>query len=818
MLADGYPTNTVKLAPEFFASAARKKLRLYVEFPATLPDMEPGKPQRAPLERAVVASDVFGSALPKLRLLVIHDCHFVEASADNPYLVLAKVAGYDTAVFGLQDAKAHPILFEHPRGGLLVATTKLSQFVTARYAPKEAWQEVWKKVLGWLRPQSVVPELDWTHTVRPTYVRDAHLPAHAVREAVIRGINWHRRAGMLMHPAWKNNYTELRKQGVVNPQNPVGPAPDPKWPAGDGSTGLLEGVSSQVHYDGSQPIRWWLRTDSIGESSLAFALRSKMDGDQRSAEIAENLLNWVYFDSKLFHNDPNKANYGLLDWAPDSTVHYGDNDIRVILGCMGTSAVLASDRWDGVLCQTILGNFRTTGSLGFRGGALDDGHLLRVGWEHYWRTPTIHLAPHYEAWIWASYLWLYDKTKNPLLLERTRNAIGRMMAAYPDNWKWTNGIQQERGRMLLALAWLIRVDDLPMHRAWLKRIADDMLKCQDACGAIREELGELSRGGYRPPQSNAEYGKHEAAAIQQNGDPMADLLYTCNFTFLGLHEAYAATGDPQYQRMADKLADFLVRIQIRSEAHPELDGGWFRSFDYQKWDYWGSNADVGWGAWSIECGWTQGWITSVLALRQLKTSLWDLTAHSHVGRHFGTLRSQMIPDVALAPRPGEKVRHAAVGKAVTLRTQFSGSYPGNGAASLTDGLLARTDHRDAAWLGFLEADLVATIDLGEPVPLSELSGSFLQDVPLGIFLPRRVEFLAGNDPAALQLMGIAQPVATEKQPGPLKEVLTIKNLQQRARYVEVRAANIQSLPPWHQAAGQKAWLFVDEVFVNLKEE
>ena len=25
-----------------------------------------------------------------------------------------------------------------------------------------------------------------------------------------------------------------------------------------------------------------------------------------------------------------------------------------------------------------------------------------------------------------------------------------MMAAYPDNWQWTNGIQQERGRMLLG--------------------------------------------------------------------------------------------------------------------------------------------------------------------------------------------------------------------------------------------------------------------------------------------------------------------------------------------------------------------------------
>jgi len=86
-------------------------------------------------------------------------------------------------------------------------------------------------------------------------------------------------------------------------------------------------------------------------------------------------------------------------------------------------------------------------------------------------------------------------------------------------------------------------------------------------------------------------------------------------------------------------------------------------------------------------------------MRQLKTSLWDLTAHSRLGRHFDTLRPQMIPDAALVPRPDERVRHAAVGKAATLRTRFSDSYPGEGAGSLTDGLLDRTNYLDVAWLG-----------------------------------------------------------------------------------------------------------------------
>jgi hypothetical protein len=279
--------------------------------------------------------------------------------------------------------------------------------------------------------------------------------------------------------------------------------------------------------------------------------------------------------------------------------------------------------------------------------ALLNSDVLRYGWQSYWEKDTIRLHPHFEAWAWASYLWLYDKTKWKPLLEKTQKAISLMMNGYPNEWRWTNGIQQERGRMLLTLAWLIRVDDRPEYRAWLKQIADDMEKCQDKSGAIREELGIPEYGIAPPPLSNDEYGTWERPLIQENGAEVSDMLYTCNFTLLGLHEAYAATGDNQYKRMADRLADFLIRIQIRSEKHTELDGGWFRTFDYGRWEYFGSNADWEWGSWCIETGWTQAWIPTVLAMREVNKNLWDLTRNSKAGKNFEDIRRQMIPDDVL---------------------------------------------------------------------------------------------------------------------------------------------------------------------------
>ena len=143
--------------------------------------------------------------------------------------------------------------------------------------------------------------------------------------------------------------------------------------------------------------------------------------------------------------------------------------------------------------------------------------------------------------------------------------------------------------------------------------------------------------------SNDAYGAAEGNIIQNNGDPATDLLYTLNFAFLGLHEAGAATGDAYYKIPEDRVANFLCRVQVKSEKHPELDGAWFRAFDFRRWDYWASNNDAGWGAWCTESGWMQSWITSVLALRQMKTSLWDLTSPVKLKGDLEKCGRQMLP-------------------------------------------------------------------------------------------------------------------------------------------------------------------------------
>jgi hypothetical protein len=421
---------------------------------------------------------------------------------------------------------------------------------------------------------------------------------------------------------------------------------------------MLEGYASGIRPDGSQPRRLPLRADCHGEMAMVAALHAAITNDPDSRAVATKLLDFVYVNSGMHAGvfaDPKHPAFGLIAWgdvAPAWTgATYGDDNARTLLGTVCAAACLESDRWDKSVLLALLANLRTTGRLGFRGDRINVPALERNGWKHYHDADTLNPALNFEAYPWATFLWAYRHTGEREFLDRARTAIGKMMELYPHGWRW--GDNSERARALLPLAWLVRVDDTPEHRAWLRTVAADLLKNQDACGAIREQLGGDGKGSghYVVPASNEAYGTTETPLIQHNGDPVSDQLYTTGFALIGLHEAAAATGDADLKRVEDRLADYLVRIQIRSQPVPYLDGAWFRAFDYEKWECWASSADTGWGAWCVEAGWGPAWIAATMGLREKRTSLWELTAGCDIAAQMPAVLAQMAVNTG-GPLPG----------------------------------------------------------------------------------------------------------------------------------------------------------------------
>ena len=643
LLADDYPEQMLAVDAVLLETAVAKALRLYIEYPRALPDIPASDAQEIAWERAVVTSAAFAPTVPEGRILMMHGCRFLPVPARPAHIALARVAGFETAVYGLP-ANNYPILFEQSPT-LLVATTKLSQFVTARFAPTACWRSIWGWILQWADASSI-PPLQWTPTVHPSYGPDAPLPPDAEAQACRRGMQWFHDARMFIDASWQ---PEAERRIHAFPDG-TGRGPDASWPCGNGRHGVLEGVSSGIHADGTQDVRYFLRNDCNGETAMAMACSGTLMGSAEDRAIAANLGDFLYLTSNLARNHrtaPDSPLHGLLPFSADDLYgfsYYGDDTANSTLGMLATAGLLDDGRWNEAILRTLLANLRTTGPQGFRGNRLEEQQLLEKGWRYFWETPRTNYRPHYESWLWACYLRAWEVTGFRPFLDRACTAIRLTMAAYPDQWRWANGMQQERARMLLPLAWLVRIDDTAEHRAWLRCMAGELLSRQDACGAIREELGIPEMGSYNPPSSNEAYGVDEAPLIQQNGDPLCDLLYTMNFALVGLHEATVATGDAYYADAEDRLARFLCRIQVRAEQHPELDGAWFRAFDYRDWEYWASNSDMSWGAWCVETGWTQAWIAAMLALRLRGLSLWEITGKARLADHLQPLVSQMLPE------------------------------------------------------------------------------------------------------------------------------------------------------------------------------
>lgn len=118
-------------------------------------------------------------------------------------------------------------------------------------------------------------------------------------------------------------------------------------------------------------------------------------------------------------------------------------------------------------------------------------------------------------------------------------------------------------------------------------------------------------------------------------DKWASAGKSTNDTFsFSLNEAYHATGNKKYREALKKLSDFLIRIQVSSERYSDVNGAWFRAFDYKTWDYWASNADAGWGAWATLTGWIQTWITTTQILVERDQSYWGITEGSDINRYM----------------------------------------------------------------------------------------------------------------------------------------------------------------------------------------
>ena len=154
------------------------------------------------------------------------------------------------------------------------------------------------------------------------------------------------------------------------------------------------------------------------------------------------------------------------------------------------------------------------------------------------------------------------------------------------------------------------------------------------------------------------------------------------------------------------------------------------------------------------------------------------------------------------------------GRKVTVKNPYSDQYTAGGETALLNTLRGGANFRTGNWQGYYGVDLDAVIDLGKIHEVNKIGIGFLQDGNSWIFMPERVSFEVSADGKNFTSLGQIQNDIDERQTGGIVKDFELKNINKKIRFIHIVAKNKAVCPDWHRGAGEPAWIFVDEVWVE----
>ena len=155
--------------------------------------------------------------------------------------------------------------------------------------------------------------------------------------------------------------------------------------------------------------------------------------------------------------------------------------------------------------------------------------------------------------------------------------------------------------------------------------------------------------------------------------------------------------------------------------------------------------------------------------------------------------------------------HKAIGKPISYLSPFSSQYRGKGEKTLNDGFTGSTDLNDIENQGIANRDLDIVYDMGESTEFSSVKGSFLQSIGAWVYFPSNLIVETSEDGEHFTEQGrIENPFDSKSQVA--RKTLEVTG-DFTGRYIRIKAENPVT-PNGLPGAGQKNWLFVDEIFVN----
>ena len=153
-------------------------------------------------------------------------------------------------------------------------------------------------------------------------------------------------------------------------------------------------------------------------------------------------------------------------------------------------------------------------------------------------------------------------------------------------------------------------------------------------------------------------------------------------------------------------------------------------------------------------------------------------------------------------------------KPLELDSRYSDPYSAGGDQALVDGVTGGSSYNNGMWQGYLGENMSATIDFGQRIPISTITTRAFKNQNARIFLPNKVTFEISNDGERF-IEIYRKPLfhARDEEIAHFEYTFSFKG-SRKTRYIRVSAENMGICPSWHEQAGEKAWILLDEVIVD----
>ncbi len=153
---------------------------------------------------------------------------------------------------------------------------------------------------------------------------------------------------------------------------------------------------------------------------------------------------------------------------------------------------------------------------------------------------------------------------------------------------------------------------------------------------------------------------------------------------------------------------------------------------------------------------------------------------------------------------------------VVSESKYNPQYTAGGEDGLIDGMFGSTDWRKGYWQGFQGHDFECVIDLKKVQTIKKVKINTLQDTRSWIVFPSKVTVEIGTDSIQFKPLGSAETsVGIEDLTVQIQNYqVNANSIDNKARYIRIKANQFGKLPEWHQGNGNDSFIFIDEIEVE----